>query len=418
MNTQHKPKRFFLEVLSAFFLLSILLPQLASATVLFSDNFDSYKAVPAFPQAEAGLAGQGGWYQNSKYTAPLILSTQTPLGSTAVDGTIFTGTGDHPSSIGVVEHPLSGPLNPHGISILSADAYAFSDLPSHNAAISIGSPDPDLGETIWITAGWYPTGVPRWGFSMVTEGNGYNAGELNGGFDQRVHVELIIDGSAGEFYGRLTSSAGVAETAHHPISASQIASLNTVNTVVLFEDYRRTYAYGGAVFDNVVVTTSSINKSFAAFIPRAEMKFGPHTKDDSFKLTSYFKLATDSNGINPPDEVVVIQFGTFSATIPTGSFQQEGQGFKYVDQAKHYGVWIQPWSGHSAKTSIQPNWAQHPSEYKITVKANTLDLDGTTVPPTVQLIIGDDEGRSKLDVGKAKFGKGKDGKHWLSDDDD
>ena len=160
------------------------------------------------------------------------------------------------------------------------------------------------------------------------------------------------------------------------------------------------------------------SKSFAAFIPRAEMKFGPHSKDDSFKLTSYFKLATDSNGINPPHEVVVIQFGTFSANIPAGSFQQDGQGFKYVDQAKHYGVWIRPWSGHSAEASIQPNWIQHLSAYQITVRANALDLDGTTVPPTVQLIIGDDMGQSKLDIGKAKFGKGKDGEHWLSDDDE
>jgi hypothetical protein len=96
-------------------------------------------------------------------------------------------------------------------------------------------------------------------------------------------------------------------------------------------------------------------KSFAAFITRAEMKFGSHSKDDWFKLTSYFKLATDSNGINPPHEVVVIQFGTFSANIPSGSFQQDGQGFKYVDQAKHYGVRIRPWSGHSAEASIQPN---------------------------------------------------------------
>ena len=50
--------------------------------------------------------------------------------------------------------------------------------------------------------------------------------------------------------------------------------------------------------------------------------------------------------------------------------------------------------------------------------SDNFNLDGTTVPPTVQLIIGDDMGQSKLDIGKAKFGKGKDGEHWLSDDDE
>jgi hypothetical protein len=50
--------------------------------------------------------------------------------------------------------------------------------------------------------------------------------------------------------------------------------------------------------------------------------------------------------------------------------------------------------------------------------SDNFDLDGTTVPPTVQVTIGDDEGQSKLDVGKAKFGKVKDGQNWLSDDDD
>jgi hypothetical protein len=172
----------------------------------------------------------------------------------------------------------------------------------------------------------------------------------------------------------------------------------------------------GVGFSAVYAVPVPLGKSFAAFIPRAEMQFGPNTKDDSFKLTGYFKLAADSNGISPLDEAVAIQFGTFSATIPAGSFQQDGQGFKYVDQAKHYGVWIQPRSGHSAGASIQHDWSQQPGAYQITVRADALDLDGTAVPPTVQLTIGDDQDQSKLDVGKAKFGKGKDGQQWVFHD--
>lgn len=70
---------------------------------LFSDNFDGY--APG-----TGLAGQGGWYQDPCCTAPLILSTATPLGTVAVDGLIRTGTGAYNgTSIALVRHALSRP---------------------------------------------------------------------------------------------------------------------------------------------------------------------------------------------------------------------------------------------------------------------------------------------------------------------
>jgi len=102
---------------------------------LFSDDLNSYSP-------GVGLAGQGGWFQDSAATAPLILSTSTPLGTVAVDGRIRTGTGTpNDSSVGIVRHTLSGSLNPNGISIVSADAYAFSAYHSHNAGIFIESAD-------------------------------------------------------------------------------------------------------------------------------------------------------------------------------------------------------------------------------------------------------------------------------------
>lgn len=212
-----------------------------------------------------------------------------------------------------------------------------------------------------------------------------------------IATPYYLDGSP---YGSIPSGSRFGLSFLYNITGASIA----VDNLIIWDDVKTDFS------DRF--NENPIGKSFAAFISQAEIKFGPGTKDDSFKLTGYFKLATDSNGINPLVEAVAIQFGTFSTSIPSGSFQQDGQGFKYVDQVKHYGIWIQPQSGHSTGASIHPNRHQELGAYQITVRAHMLDLDGI-VPPTVRLIIGDDQGQSKLDVGKAKFGKAEDDQQWV-----
>jgi YVTN family beta-propeller protein len=46
----------------------------------------------------------------------------------------------------------------------------------------------------------------------------------------------------------------------------------------------------------------------------------------SFRLTGAFTLGADSKGINPVKENVILQIGTFSFTIPSGSFNQAFNG--------------------------------------------------------------------------------------------
>ena len=222
--------------------LTIFLPfSLAHAqTVLISEDFQGY--LPG-----SGLAGQGGWYQSPVCTAPLYLSLNSPLGTIAVDGRMPTRLGYNERSLALVFHSLPGPLNANGLSVLSWDGYAFSANRSHSAGVFFANADLEISRG-W-GAYWYdtPRETPKWIF-VSGAGNAI----FMGGFDQKVHLETIIDGENGTIYGRLTHSGGVYETPHFPITP---AVINGLTEISIYEDFRDWY-YLGADFDNLVLTTT------------------------------------------------------------------------------------------------------------------------------------------------------------------
>ena len=65
---------------------------------------------------------------------------------------------------------------------------------------------------------------------------------------------------------------------------------------------------------------------FAAFIPKVGMLLGPAVNDDKFDARGTFTLGAASNGIDPLNEHVTLQVGTFFAVIPAGSFQVSENG--------------------------------------------------------------------------------------------
>ena len=211
-------------------------------TLLF-DDFEAY--APG-----TGIAGQGGWYAFRPVQAPIIVATGSGLGSLVLNGGIRTGDGSYTDpNEPIVMHSLSGPLTATGISTLSADAYAFSSYHSHSA--SVGLSNSDWSVLFYWYADWYgdPRGTAKWAFASCGVGD---ISIFQGGFDQTVGLEVIIDGLAGEVYGRLTHSGGSYETTHVAIAPEQLASLTEVR---ILEDYRDP-AYLGAEFDNVRVTTT------------------------------------------------------------------------------------------------------------------------------------------------------------------
>jgi hypothetical protein len=62
---------------------------------------------------------------------------------------------------------------------------------------------------------------------------------------------------------------------------------------------------------------------FASSFAKLEITAGP---PPGFVLNGNFTLGKNTNGVNPPTEDVTLQIGTFSVTIPAGSFKQIPQG--------------------------------------------------------------------------------------------
>jgi hypothetical protein len=66
---------------------------------------------------------------------------------------------------------------------------------------------------------------------------------------------------------------------------------------------------------------------FTTFNAKLALAFAGAGKTGSFELQSSFTLSsTNSNGINPLTDPVTLQIGTFTTTVPPGSFKTNGKG--------------------------------------------------------------------------------------------
>lgn len=115
----------------------------------------------------------------------------------------------------------------------------------------------------------------------------------------------------------------------------------------------------------------------------AEMRHRPR-KDDEFKMTATFTLGSGSNGIDPLKEAVTVQVGTYSTTIPSGSFKQR-KG-RFVFEGTINGVQLEA----VLRSLILGN------DYELRIEGNGADLTGTKNPVTVSVTIGDDGGSESI----------------------
>ena len=122
---------------------------------------------------------------------------------------------------------------------------------------------------------------------------------------------------------------------------------------------------------------------FASFHARVEIEDGRHERE--FKVKGTFTLGAGSDGIHPDTEVVTLEVGTFSATIPAGSFRRHGHGtFKFEGVA----------GGARLEVKIQARGGNR-FEFKAEGKGAQV---GTAKSVTVRLAIGDDAGSTDARV--------------------
>jgi DNA-binding beta-propeller fold protein YncE len=103
-----------------------------------------------------------------------------------------------------------------------------------------------------------------------------------------------------------------------------------------------------------------------------------------FDLKESFTLGANSNGINPITENVTLQIGTFSVTIPPGSFKQIPHG-RFAFEGVINGV--------SLEVQIVPLGN---NIFTFKAEGKGVNLTGLTNPVTVVLTIGNDTGNTAV----------------------
>jgi hypothetical protein len=82
----------------------------------------------------------------------------------------------------------------------------------------------------------------------------------------------------------------------------------------------------GATPIGVGIIPTPVGVPFSAFKAKLEIVFSKKPNEDVFVLRSNFTLGSASSGIHPHTEEVTLRVGTFTVTIPPGSFKGHGFG--------------------------------------------------------------------------------------------
>jgi len=145
------------------------------------------------------------------------------------------------------------------------------------------------------------------------------------------------------------------------------------------------FAIGGATNSGTIFTT---NEAFSSTSPFAQFSAELEVQDDplGFELDAAFTLAAGSSGINPLSQAVTLQVGSYSTTIPAGSFTQGKQGtFKFEGTL----------NGVALEVKIEPLGN---NAFKLKAEAQGVDLTGASNPVIIGLMIGNNNGTTPATV--------------------
>jgi hypothetical protein len=130
------------------------------------------------------------------------------------------------------------------------------------------------------------------------------------------------------------------------------------------------------------ITPTSV--AITPFVPFASSFAKLEISAEGFELEESFTLGRNSNGINPVTEKVTLKIGTFSVTIPPGSFKKNPHG-RFAFEGTIHGV--------SLEIQIVPLGN---NIFTFKAEGKGVNLTGLTNPVTVALTIGINSGTTKV----------------------
>jgi probable HAF family extracellular repeat protein len=129
---------------------------------------------------------------------------------------------------------------------------------------------------------------------------------------------------------------------------------------------------------------------FFAFNAKLEIDLDRKPKEDRFELQAHFTLSSNAPGINPVTDPVTLQIGTFTTTIPPGSFKKhegENEGGVFTFHGVIDGVRLEALIKRTGTL-----------RYAFFAEAKGADLTGTKNPVQVSLTIGGDSGTTSVNA--------------------
>jgi YVTN family beta-propeller protein len=166
------------------------------------------------------------------------------------------------------------------------------------------------------------------------------------------------------------------------IGSNTVSVIDTAtNTVVA------TVTVGNGPF-GVGIVPPPVGIPFLAFKAKLEIDLDRNPKEDRFELESHFTLSSAAPAIHPHRDPVTLQIGSFSITIPPGSFKKhegENEGAVFSFHGVLDGVKLEALIKRTGTL-----------RYAFDAEAKGADLAGTKNPVQVSLTIGGDSGTASV----------------------
>lgn len=127
-----------------------------------------------------------------------------------------------------------------------------------------------------------------------------------------------------------------------------------------------------------------VPEPFASFRPKLKITIGTHPDVDRFDFGSYLTLGTNGTAFDPATDVVKLQIGTNTTTIPAGDFKSNKfRGFAFEGLV----------GGVKVLADIQPVGSRR---YLVGIVGTGANLVGITNPVPVTLTIGSNTGTESV----------------------